>query len=118
MPFSPVATPPLPSRRLRSALTLASLGCHPLTALTALTVQDTTGVYGLHPVVQAQTAEFYRSMIKALDSKLDADQIIAAVNIPPPGGGGQPAQGLTPEAAPLATPAGRGMPPPNFSAAG
>jgi len=25
MPFSPAATPPLPSRRLRSALTLASL---------------------------------------------------------------------------------------------
>lgn len=31
-------------------LTLASLGCHPLTALTALTVQDTVGVRSLHPV--------------------------------------------------------------------
>ncbi|MFZ2269396.1 MAG: hydroxymethylpyrimidine/phosphomethylpyrimidine kinase [Azonexus sp.] len=31
-------------------LTLASLGCHPLTALTALTVQDTTGVLSVHPV--------------------------------------------------------------------
>ena len=31
-------------------LTLASLGCHPLTALTALTVQDTTGVQLLQPV--------------------------------------------------------------------
>ncbi|MCB4359774.1 bifunctional hydroxymethylpyrimidine kinase/phosphomethylpyrimidine kinase [Quatrionicoccus australiensis] len=31
-------------------LTLASLGCHPLTALTALTVQDTTGVQSVHPV--------------------------------------------------------------------
>lgn len=31
-------------------LTLASLGCHPLTALTALTVQDTTGVRSVHPV--------------------------------------------------------------------
>jgi hydroxymethylpyrimidine/phosphomethylpyrimidine kinase len=31
-------------------LTLASLGCHPLTALTALTVQDTVGVRILHPV--------------------------------------------------------------------
>jgi hydroxymethylpyrimidine/phosphomethylpyrimidine kinase len=30
-------------------LTLASLGCHPLTALTALTVQDTVGVQSLHP---------------------------------------------------------------------
>ena len=31
-------------------LTLGSLGCHPLTALTALTVQDTVGVHSLHPV--------------------------------------------------------------------
>jgi hydroxymethylpyrimidine/phosphomethylpyrimidine kinase len=31
-------------------LTLASLGCHPLTALTALTVQDTVGVQSVHPV--------------------------------------------------------------------
>ncbi|MBS1189131.1 MAG: Phosphomethylpyrimidine kinase [Rhodocyclaceae bacterium] len=31
-------------------LTLASLGCHPLTAVTALTVQDTVGVESVHPV--------------------------------------------------------------------
>lgn len=31
-------------------LTLASLGCHPLTALTAVTVQDTTGVSSLLPL--------------------------------------------------------------------
>lgn len=31
-------------------LTLSSLGCHPLTALTALTVQDTLGVESVHPV--------------------------------------------------------------------
>ena len=31
-------------------LTLASLGCHPLTALTGLTVQDTVGVQSIHPV--------------------------------------------------------------------
>ena len=31
-------------------LTLASLGCHPLTAVTALTVQDTVGVDSVHPV--------------------------------------------------------------------
>jgi len=30
-------------------LTLASLGCHPLTAITALTVQDTVGVRSVHP---------------------------------------------------------------------
>lgn len=31
-------------------LTLASLGCHPLSAVTALTVQDTSGVLALQPV--------------------------------------------------------------------
>jgi hydroxymethylpyrimidine/phosphomethylpyrimidine kinase len=31
-------------------LTLASLGCHPLTVITALTVQDTLGVESIHPV--------------------------------------------------------------------
>lgn len=31
-------------------LTLASLGCHPLTALTAATVQDTVGVQSVHPL--------------------------------------------------------------------
>lgn len=31
-------------------LTLSSLGCHPLTAVTALTVQDTVGVDSVHPV--------------------------------------------------------------------
>jgi hydroxymethylpyrimidine/phosphomethylpyrimidine kinase len=30
-------------------LTLASLGCHPVTAVTALTVQDTVGVQSVHP---------------------------------------------------------------------
>ena len=35
-------------------LTLVSLGCHPLSALTALTVQDTVGVHS----VQAVSAEF------------------------------------------------------------
>jgi hydroxymethylpyrimidine/phosphomethylpyrimidine kinase len=31
-------------------MTLASLGCHPLSALTAITVQDTVGVESVHPV--------------------------------------------------------------------
>lgn len=31
-------------------LSLASLGCHPLTAITALTVQDTVGIQSVHPV--------------------------------------------------------------------
>lgn len=37
-------------------LTLASLGCHPLSALTAITVQDTVGVESLQPVA-AETLE-------------------------------------------------------------
>ena len=37
-------------------LTLASLGCHPLTALTAITVQDTVGVESVLPVA-AETLE-------------------------------------------------------------
>lgn len=31
-------------------LTIASLGCHPLTVITALTVQDTLGVESVHPI--------------------------------------------------------------------
>lgn len=31
-------------------LTLAALGCHPLSVLTALTVQDTSGVHALHAI--------------------------------------------------------------------
>lgn len=31
-------------------LTIASLGCHPVTALTAITVQDTVGVESIHPL--------------------------------------------------------------------
>lgn len=61
---SSTATPPSPPQVLVFAasdpsagagiqadiLTLASLGCHPLTAITALTVQDTVGVQSVHPV--------------------------------------------------------------------
>lgn len=37
-------------------LTLSSLGCHPLTVLTAVTVQDTVGVESVHPV-EAEVVE-------------------------------------------------------------
>lgn len=61
---SSITTPPSPPQVLVFAasdpssgagvqadiLTLASLGCHPLTAVTALTVQDTVGVQSVHPV--------------------------------------------------------------------
>lgn len=43
-------------------LTLASLGCHPLSALTAITVQDTVGVESVHPVA----AELVERQARAL----------------------------------------------------
>lgn len=43
-------------------LTLVSLGCHPLSALTALTVQDTVGVQS----VQAVSAEFLEQQARAV----------------------------------------------------
>lgn len=43
-------------------LTLASLGCHPLTAITALTVQDTVGVQSIHPV----TAELLEQQARTI----------------------------------------------------
>ncbi|NHC07825.1 hydroxymethylpyrimidine/phosphomethylpyrimidine kinase [Azonexus fungiphilus] len=45
-------------------LTLASLGCHPLTALTALTVQDTTGVQSLHPVAAELLEQQARTVLE------------------------------------------------------
>ena len=42
-------------------LTLASLGCHPLTAVTALTVQDTGGVHA----VSATPADFLEDQARA-----------------------------------------------------
>ncbi|MDH4174092.1 MAG: hydroxymethylpyrimidine/phosphomethylpyrimidine kinase [Betaproteobacteria bacterium] len=44
-------------------LTLASLGCHPLSVLTALTVQDTHGVTALHLVPAAQVAAQARCVL-------------------------------------------------------
>lgn len=45
-------------------LTLASLGCHPLTALTALTVQDTVGVESVHPVDSEVLERQARSLLE------------------------------------------------------
>jgi hydroxymethylpyrimidine/phosphomethylpyrimidine kinase len=44
-------------------LTLASLGCHPLSVLTAFTVQDTNGVAALHLVPAAQLAQQARCVL-------------------------------------------------------
>jgi hydroxymethylpyrimidine/phosphomethylpyrimidine kinase len=60
-PSQPIPTPPValifaasdPSGGAgiqADILTLVSLGCHPLTVITALTVQDTLGVESVHPV--------------------------------------------------------------------
>jgi len=54
-------------------LTLAALGCHPLTVVTALTVQDTTGVAAILPT----PADFVRQQAQCLL----ADIAIAAIKI-------------------------------------
>ena len=45
-------------------LTLVSLGCHPLTAITALTVQDTTGVLSVHPVAAELLEQQARTVLE------------------------------------------------------
>lgn len=44
-------------------LTFAARGCHPLSVVTALTVQDTHGVHGMHAVDAAQVAEQARCLL-------------------------------------------------------
>ncbi len=71
-------------------LTLASLGCHPLTAITALTVQDTVGVQSVHPVAaelleqQARTiledmpvAAFKLGVLGSVENVLAVSEILA-----------------------------------------
>lgn len=45
-------------------LTLASLGCHPLTALTAVTVQDTVGVQSVHPLAAELLEQQARTVLE------------------------------------------------------
>lgn len=45
-------------------LTVASLGCHPLTAISALTVQDTVGVQGIHPVAAELLEQQARTVLE------------------------------------------------------
>jgi hydroxymethylpyrimidine/phosphomethylpyrimidine kinase len=47
-------------------LTLAARGCHPLTVVTALTVQDTSGVESLHPVEPSRVADQARCLLADL----------------------------------------------------
>lgn len=71
-------------------LTLASLGCHPLTAITAITVQDTVGVQSVHPVAaelleqQARTiledmpvAAFKIGLLGSVENVLAVAEIVA-----------------------------------------
>ncbi len=45
-------------------LTVASLGCHPLTAITALTVQDTVGVQSIQPVAAELVEQQARTVLE------------------------------------------------------
>ena len=54
-------------------LTLASMGCHPLTIVTALTVQDTLGVEGVFPVDSDLLSDQARCVLE--DMTVDAFKI-------------------------------------------
>jgi hydroxymethylpyrimidine/phosphomethylpyrimidine kinase len=45
-------------------LTLASMGCHPLTVVTAITVQDTSGVEGIMPIDADWVADQARAILE------------------------------------------------------
>src|SRR3970040_1557766 len=51
-------------------LTLGAMGCHPLSVLTALTVQDTSGVERMLPIDSAWVAEQARRVLE--DIEVDA----------------------------------------------
>ncbi len=54
-------------------LTLASMGCHPLTVITAITVQDTLGVEAVQPVDAEWVADQARCLLE--DMPIDAFKI-------------------------------------------
>ena len=54
-------------------LTLASMGCHPLSVLTAITVQDTLGVEGVQPLDAEWVADQARCLLE--DMPVDAFKI-------------------------------------------
>lgn len=58
-------------------LTLASLGCHPLSVVTAITVQDTAGVEGILPIDAEWVADQARALLE--------DMPVAAFKIGMPG---------------------------------
>ncbi|HVJ75494.1 MAG TPA: hydroxymethylpyrimidine/phosphomethylpyrimidine kinase [Casimicrobiaceae bacterium] len=54
-------------------LTLASMGCHPLSVVTALTVQDTSGIEGVLPIEAEWVADQARCLLE--DMPVDAFKI-------------------------------------------
>jgi hydroxymethylpyrimidine/phosphomethylpyrimidine kinase len=54
-------------------LTLASMGCHPLSVITAITVQDTMGVEGVSPIEAEWVADQARALLE--DMPVDAFKI-------------------------------------------
>ncbi len=66
-------------------LTLASLGCHPLSVLTAITVQDTTGVEGVLPIDPGWVADQARALLEDMPvaafkmGMLGSVEVIAAI---------------------------------------
>jgi len=54
-------------------LTLASMGCHPLSVLTAITVQDTLGVEGVQPLDSEWVADQARCLLE--DMPVDAFKV-------------------------------------------
>ena len=66
-------------------LTLACLGCHPLSVLTAITVQDTAGVEGVLPVDPGWVADQARALLEDIPvaafkmGLLGSVEVIAAI---------------------------------------
>ena len=60
-------------------LTLASMGCHALTVVTAITVQDTTGVEGVLPMESEWVADQARCLLE--DMPVDAFKIGALASV-------------------------------------
>jgi hydroxymethylpyrimidine/phosphomethylpyrimidine kinase len=66
-------------------LTLASLGCHPLSVVTAITVQDTAGVEAVLPIDAAWVADQARALLEDMPvaafklGMLGSVEVIAAI---------------------------------------
>jgi hydroxymethylpyrimidine/phosphomethylpyrimidine kinase len=45
-------------------MTLASMGCHPLSVVTAVTVQDTSGIEGIHPIDSDWVSDQARAVLE------------------------------------------------------